>query len=455
MKINVKEEGFFSGYGIEKKDIFFILILILIAIFGFSFNANASVVIPPVGSALYNFWTSTEEDNPYLGATNVNTIFDTDFNYLGGWANNVYYNNNLYNPCLASDKRLGFGVGYYDSSGESMLGGISTSVKYTCVGDDFTFVHDPSDGYFSPTYRVNQNIALSPTYVLIYFNYGLYGRPFSAKALIYIDNQNNRYFLNDDFSEYSNVVGLPDCGSDDGLVLNSTPINLCNIGQADTPVFDGIKWDWSCSSGQVSEVCRAYSSTSNPINGSCGEWDGQDFDVWPDTNDLCDISSSLIFPSMLETINSYTWTCSGFNGGTNAYCSADKTTQSIFPELPAGSIDDCSSLGIPEVWFCNISNTIKSIFLPSADKITELNETINKISGRFPFSYINSSMSIISDISNNISEEDSLSLSIMGSESNTLYFEDIPFIHYIKIFTTILISFLFMFWLIRFIKDIF
>ncbi|MDD3085301.1 MAG: hypothetical protein PHU32_05445, partial [Candidatus ainarchaeum sp.] len=375
---------------------------------------------------------------------------------------NVYYNGNLYNLCLASDKRIGVGWYFFDSFG-SYLGGTSKLFGYSCAGGDFYFNSGgvfPVDPYtpaeWLSAYLDDNIIGYNDiTYVLIRFNYGLYGTPYSAKYLLYIDSSGTRYLLNDDFSEYSNVVGLPNCGSDDGLVLNSTPTNLCNNGQADIPVFDGIKWDWSCSSGQVSEVCRAYSSTSNPINGSCGEWDGQDFDVWPDTSDLCDISASLIFPSMLETINSYTWTCSGFNGGISAYCSADKTTPSVFPELPAGSIDDCSSLGIPEVWFCNISNTIKSIFLPSADKITELNETINKISGRFPFSYINSSMSIISDISNNISEEDSLSLSIMGSESNTLYFEDIPFIHYIKIFTTILMSFLFLFWLIRFIKDIF
>ncbi|MDD3085306.1 MAG: hypothetical protein PHU32_05470, partial [Candidatus ainarchaeum sp.] len=120
MKINVKEESFFSGYGIEKKDVFFILILILIAIFGFSFNASASVVAPPVGSYLRDLWTDTDHSS----ATNVNTIFDDHLNYLGGWANNVYYNGNLYNLCLASDKRIGVGWYFFDSFG-SYLGGTS------------------------------------------------------------------------------------------------------------------------------------------------------------------------------------------------------------------------------------------------------------------------------------------------------------------------------------------
>ena len=250
-------------------------------------------------------------------------------------------------------------------------------------------------------------------------------------------------------------TGLPYCGSDDGLLIETTPTNLCETGEPTTPIFDGIRWDWECQSGVVYEVCRAYASTDNPIDGTCGIWDGLDFDVWPDVSELCGISSSLIFPSMLETIDTYTWTCSGFNGGNSSYCSADKTTPTIFPELPTGSLDDCSGLGIPEVWFCNISNTIKSIFLPSAEKITELNETINKISGRFPFSYINMARNVIKEVNSGITESEGLSLSILGSESQSVNFADIPFIKIIKIFSTILITFLFLFWLRSFIIHIF
>lgn len=250
-------------------------------------------------------------------------------------------------------------------------------------------------------------------------------------------------------------TGLPYCGSDDGLLIETTPTNLCETGDSTTPIFDGTRWDWECQSGVVSEVCRAYASTDNPINGTCGIWDGLDFDIWPDTSELCGISASLIVPSMLETIDTYTWTCSGFNGGNSSYCSADKTTPIIFPELPTGSLDDCSGLGIPEVWFCNISNTIKSFFLPSAEKITELNETINQISGRFPFSYINTAGGIISEVKNRITESESLSISILGSENQSVDFVDIPFIKYIKIFSTILISLMFLFWLRKFIVHIF
>jgi len=248
---------------------------------------------------------------------------------------------------------------------------------------------------------------------------------------------------------------LPVCGSDDGLIIGTAPTNLCEAGDPTTPIFDGTKWDWDCQSGVVSEVCRAYASTADPINGTCGVWNGLDFDTWPDTSELCGISASLIVPSMLETLDTFTWTCSGFNGGTSSYCSADKTTPAIFPELPTGSLDDCSSLGIPEVWFCNISNTIKSIFLPSAEKITELNETINKISGRFPFSYINMANNVIKEVSSGITESEGLSLSILGSESQSVNFADIPFIKIIKIFSTILITFLFLFWLRSFIIHIF
>jgi len=266
------------------------------------------------------------------------------------------------------------------------------------------------------------------------------------------------YYIDDIYlTDGSNpfTFNLPVCGSDDGLLLDDTPTNLCLTGTSSSPIFNGTRWDWECISGAVSEMCRAYASTDNPINGTCGVWDGLDFDIWPDTTELCGISSSLIVPSMLETIDSYTWTCAGFNGGTSDYCSANKTTAPIFPELPTGSLDDCSSLGIPEVWFCNISNTIKSIFLPSAEKITELNEVINQISGRFPFSYISSAENIISEIKNGITESDNLSMSIFGSENKTIDFVDIPFIKYIKIFSTILMTLLFIFWLRKFIVHIF
>jgi len=125
------------------------------------------------------------------------------------------------------------------------------------------------------------------------------------------------------------------------------------------------------------------------------------------------------------------------------------------PELPPGSLDDCSDLPILEGIVCNIGNTLKTIFLPSSEKINELNQTINKMASKFPFSYISKATETFNDVKGNITETSVLKLSIMGSEKSSIDFSTIAFFDYIKMLTTILIVLVFSFWLIRFIKHIF
>jgi hypothetical protein len=245
------------------------------------------------------------------------------------------------------------------------------------------------------------------------------------------------------------------CGSDAGTLIETTPVNLCDVGTAGTVGFDGSKWSWDCIDGVVSQSCRAYLATTEPVDGTCGAWDGETFNTWPPLTELCELKTSLVVPSMVETISGYTWTCSGINGGSTAYCSGNKTSPPLMPELPPGSLDDCTGLGVLESLVCNIGNTIKTIFLPSSEKINELNETINKMSSKFPFSYISKAMETFNDVKGNITETSMLELSIMGSEKSSIDFSTIAFFDYIKMLTTILIVLVFSFWLIRFIKHIF
>lgn len=245
------------------------------------------------------------------------------------------------------------------------------------------------------------------------------------------------------------------CGSDAGKLIETTPINLCDVGTSGTVSFDGSKWSWDCIDGVVSQSCRAYLATTEPVDGTCGAWDGETFNTWPPLEGLCELRTSLVVPSMVETINGYTWTCSGINGGTSDYCSGNKTSPPLMPELPAGSLDDCSGLSILEGLICNIGNTLKTIFLPSSEKINELNQTINKMSSKFPFSYISKATETFNDVKGNITETSVLELSIMESEKSSIDFSTIAFFDYIKMLTTILIIIVFSFWLIRFIKHIF
>lgn len=267
-------------------------------------------------------------------------------------------------------------------------------------------------------------------------------------------------FYVDNIKISSGIPGVPSvwdnwCGSDAGTLIETTPTNLCDVGTAGTVIFDGSKWSWDCISGAVSQSCRSYLATTAPVDGTCGAWDGETFNTWPPLTELCELKTSLVVPSMVETLNGYTWTCSGINGGTSDYCSGNKTSPPLMPELPAGSLDDCSGLSILEGLICNIGNTLKTIFLPSSEKINELNQTINKMSGKFPFSYISKATETFNDLKGNITETSLLELSIMGSEKSSIDFSTIAFFDYIKILTTILIVLVFSFWLIRFIKHIF
>ncbi|MCK9492684.1 MAG: hypothetical protein M0Q24_11430, partial [Sulfurimonas sp.] len=245
------------------------------------------------------------------------------------------------------------------------------------------------------------------------------------------------------------------CGSDAGTLIETTPVNLCDVGTAGTVGFDGSKWSWDCIDGVVSQSCRAYLATTEPVDGTCGDWNGETFNTWPPLTELCELRTSLVVPSMVETINGYTWTCSGINGGTSDYCYGNKTSPPLMPELPAGSLDDCSGLSILEGLVCNMGNTLKTIFLPSSEKINELNQAINKMASKFPFSYISKATETFNDVKGNITETSLLELSIMGSEKSSIDFSTIAFFDYIKMLTTILIVLVFSFWLIRFIKHIF
>lgn len=294
----------------------------------------------------------------------------------------------------------------------------------------------------------NVSFAIPKSFTSIsYFSLVLYSSKTGAKY--YVDD----IYLTDGSNPFT--FNRPDCGSDAGKLIETTPTNLCDVGTAGTVTFDGSKWSWDCVSGAVSQSCRAYLATTAPVDGTCGAWDGETFNTWPPLDELCELRASLVVPSMVETINGYTWTCSGINGGTSDYCSGNKTSPPLMPELPAGSLDDCSGLSILEGLICNIGNTLKTIFLPSSEKINELNQTINKMSGKFPFSYISKATETFNDVKRNITETSVLELSIMESEKSSIDFSTIAFFDYIKMLTTILIIIVFSFWLIRFIKHIF
>ncbi len=396
----------------NKKIIISLIISSIIVFFGTSNFASASVVAPPVGSALYNYWTSTGEDIPFLGATNVNTIFDTDMNYLGGWKNTVYYNGNLYDPCLASNKVMGFGMGAYDSSGK-YLGGTSTSVGYTCVGDDFTF-----DGAYTPAVHLADHIAsYSPTYLLIYFERGL-DRPIPAKALIYIDENDNRYFLNDDFSEYSTTVN-GSCGSANNSSFSVFPSdNLCSSGKicSGQPYTDGTYYYWTCygyGPGATSEDCMASVLASTA---QCGYLTNTQYsDSSPPSGSNACLSGSVRDMLQLDD-DSWLWYCEVSDDDFVPCFTFSDNPIVITPSLPSSPDIACGDILTGQGFANCISSVLAWLFLPHQDTIDEFFQLSSLIKTKIPFGYVYSFRDEINNLTSSSSSDFSVALTFNGDD---------------------------------------
>lgn len=176
--------------------------------------------------------------------------------------------------------------------------------------------------------------------------------------------------------------------------------------------------------------------------------------------DLCDVGipSTVIYDDIEKT---YSWYCVG--EWSSVRCIAygpnygGTVPETEYPIIPDDVFDDCNNpdYNVIEKMVCKLNNGIKAIFLPSPEKMTELTSSINKAKARFPFSYITAATDIISGINENIStDENTFSLSIMETEKS-ISADAIPLIGIIKIFTSSLVILAFMFWLIKYIKDIF
>lgn len=121
------------------------------------------------------------------------------------------------------------------------------------------------------------------------------------------------------------------CGSDNGKLLNSTPVNLCSSGEVPT-ISQGLAtniWKWSCHSGSKTANCVAYpkisvsggiwfTANNQRVDGQCGSASGNTTTIKPATN-LCSAGrdSGVIFSE-----GTWRWACLGYKGKTNASCQA-------------------------------------------------------------------------------------------------------------------------------------
>ena len=125
--------------------------------------------------------------------------------------------------------------------------------------------------------------------------------------------------------EFCQVQTIPPalCGSSNGTNFFQKPTtNLCLMGSASVVAGSG-PWTWTCMMPGSLVSCSANKSVA-AIVGKCGSADGMPTSQVP-ANGLCDAGLALPNPPILNGTN-YTWMCMGSNGGSDASCSAPKTT---------------------------------------------------------------------------------------------------------------------------------
>ena len=244
------------------------------------------------------------------------------------------------------------------------------------------------------------------------------------------------------------------CGTADGSTFNYADYDTQDWCSAGDFYFSGTEYNgtmiYSCTGtgGGATDTCSA----SYYINGDCGTVSGTtQTSLSIENENLCSYSYLLDETSFSNTATGWSWICNGLYGGQDNFCSADKT-DIAFPVLPES--EDCSSYSFPNSWICNINNTITSAFLPSAEKMNDLNLSINALQQKAPFNYLNLAKTKITELTGNISQ-DSLSITILGNTSTLNETGLTDFADNIKKFFSLVLMFAFLFWGLNYIKHFF
>lgn len=136
----------------------------------------------------------------------------------------------------------------------------------------------------------------------------------------------------------------------------------------------------------------------------------------------------------------------------------------VLPEL---QLDDCSTYTGFELIFCNFQNTIKSIFYPTADKVSELKSNLDTLNNKFPMNYLTETTDFFSDIHSGLRENGEIEMSLFNSGTSSLSFSamasttknygglTISILDYIKLFLTFILLLVMIKWFISYVKRIF
>jgi hypothetical protein len=413
-------------------------------------SADVSQTVNSSQTLNINGYTCTNQNCvPYqgLGGNMQGTLTSIKLNFNRSGGNTSYYGLVLREYNNLTDYNSGANDVYYSPSSKTITG--SPSDEYV----QFNFTNRVLN--VSKYYRIQFDFNLgSSAYV---YAKGSSSNVFSGGSCSSTPNgfcgsvQDIYFVLSGVSSGPTNAV----CGSDNGQTLSTAPTNFCATGTLITPSYvqTATGWSWSCSgvNGGTQANCSARLG-QNPNNAVCGSDNGQTLSTAP-TN-FC-ATGTLITPSYVQTATGWSWDCGGLNGGALAHCFATMQQSLIvnYPTLP--NQDDCSSYSVPDSWFCQISNMLKSAILPSSSKLNELNQAINFIGAKAPFNYINSANLKLQELKTNISTSSTLSFTLLGNTGNINLNAWGNSLIGIRRVLAVLFAIGFLFWSINYIKRIF
>jgi hypothetical protein len=169
------------------------------------------------------------------------------------------------------------------------------------------------------------------------------------------------------------------------------------------PVYDLIPWG----------------ETPVPIDGECGIANGGHFSTRPDVSTLCSAESYVFLPSYVETPAGWTWICGGYNGGTQAYCSADfdydldPTIDDVI-DFDWDDFDyDFEEEDVSKNWLIDV---FKFLFLPREETLQKFFTAFDDFKQKIPFGYIYLIQNKFKEVSLESTDEFALDLNLLGEE---------------------------------------
>jgi hypothetical protein len=253
----------------------------------------------------------------------------------------------------------------------------------------------------------------------------------------------------DDFAvtSYDPAIVNGVCGSDDGQILSTPPINFCFAGTQAYLMNTATGWEWECLgiNGGITAFCSAEEGLTAD-GGVCGSDDGQILSSAP-TN-FC-ANGELSSSTYIATASGWSWDCVGTAGGSMSHCSATNSSQG-YPTLPEE--EDCSSYSIPDSWICALKNLLMTGIFPSQSKVEQLQQVWTGISTKAPLNYLGAMQEGFGALS---IHADTIQISIFGNEGDVDLSGWGDVLIYVKRGTTLFVVIAFVAWAIAYIKHFF